>query len=98
MIVCVAPTRVHFDDAHNTLIYAVPSIVDGATCAGKLVVAEAKLSVNRSRLAQLHEQSLDPSDPLLSDFETERVLLQALAGLQGQALKPESVASNSSGR
>ena len=169
MIVCVAPTSAHFDDTHNTLIYAEratkiktkvitrnvvnvdrhvgqyveainrlnlevaelkeklagkrdaekdtekrkrlealmevekakndlqlkseqmqPSIVDGATCAGKLVVAEAKLSVIRSRLAQLHEQSLDPSGPLSPDLETERALLQALAGPEEQALKPES--------
>ncbi|EJF61268.1 kinesin-domain-containing protein [Dichomitus squalens LYAD-421 SS1] len=169
MIVCVAPTSAHFDDTHNTLIYAEratkiktkvitrnvvnvdrhvgqyveainrlnlevaelkeklagrrdqereaekrkrrealleveraksdlklkaeqmqPSIADGANCAGKLAVAEAKLKVIRARLAELDAQAADSSTPLSSDLETERVLLQALAGPEEQILRAES--------
>ncbi|KAH9943401.1 kinesin-domain-containing protein [Epithele typhae] len=169
MIVCVAPTSIHFDDTHNTLIYAEratriktkvvtrnvvnvdrhvgqyveainrlnlevaelkeklagrrdaerdaekrkrreavlevekaksdlqlkaeqmqPSIADGATCAGKLAVAEAKLKVIRARLIELDTQSADPSAPLPPDLATERTLLQALAGPEEQALRAES--------
>ncbi|KAI9063194.1 kinesin-domain-containing protein [Trametes sanguinea] len=167
MIVCVAPTSAHFDDTHNTLIYAEratkiktkvvtrnvvnvdrhvgqyveainrlnlevaelkeklagkrdaereaekrkrrealmevekakndlqlkaeqmqPSIVDGASCAGKVAVAEAKLKVIRARLAELDAQA--SSSTLSPDLETERALLQALAGPEEQILKSES--------
>ena len=164
MIVCVAPTSAHFDDTHNTLVYAEratkiktkvitrnvvnvdrhvgqyveainrlnievaelkaklegkrdaereaekrkrrealvevekaksdlqtkaeqmqPSIADGASCAGRLSVAEAKLKVIRARLAEL-----EGAVPLTADLETERALLQALAGPEEQILKAES--------
>ncbi|KAI9000969.1 P-loop containing nucleoside triphosphate hydrolase protein [Trametes punicea] len=167
MIVCVAPTSAHFDDTHNTLIYAEratkiktkvvtrnvvnvdrhvgqyveainrlnlevaelkeklagkrdaereaekrkrrealmevekakndlqlkaeqmqPSIVDGASCAGKVAVAEAKLKVIRARLAELDAQA--SSSALSPDLETERALLQALAGPEEQILRSES--------
>ncbi|RPD67117.1 kinesin-domain-containing protein [Lentinus tigrinus ALCF2SS1-7] len=167
MIVCVAPTSAHFDDTHNTLIYAEratkiktkvitrnvvnvdrhvgqyveainrlnlevaelkeklagkrdterateqrkrrealmevekaksdlqvkaeqmqPSIADGASCAGKLAVAEAKLKVIRSRLAELEAQASEGT--LSADLETERSLLQALAGPEEQVLRAES--------
>ncbi|OJT10569.1 Kinesin-like protein 6, partial [Trametes pubescens] len=169
MIVCVAPTSAHFDDTHNTLIYAEratkiktkvltrnvvnvdrhvgqyveainrlnlevaelkeklagkrdteretekrkrrealleiektkkdlqlkaeqmqPSIVDGANCAGKITVAEAKLKVIRARLAELDAQASSSSATLSPDLETERALLQALAGPEEQVLKSES--------
>ncbi|KAH9848509.1 kinesin-domain-containing protein [Lenzites betulinus] len=169
MIVCVAPTSAHFDDTHNTLIYAEratriktkvitrnvvnvdrhvgqyveainrlnlevaelkeklagkrdserdtekrrrreamvevekakndlqlkaqqmqPSIADGASCAGKIAVAEAKLKVIRARLAELDTQASSSSSPLSPDLETERALLQALAGPEEQVLKSES--------
>jgi kinesin family protein 18/19 len=165
MIVCVAPTSNHFDDTHNTLVYAEratkiktkvitrnvvnvdrhvgryveainrlnqeiselkaklagkrdteneivrrrkaeasaeverarqdmkvkvdqtkESIVDGATCAGKISVAKAKLSAIRSRLAQI--DSLGSTLP--ADMEAERALLQSLAGPEEQAIKPDS--------
>ncbi|KAI0352912.1 kinesin-domain-containing protein [Trametes cingulata] len=168
MIVCVAPTSAHFDDTHNTLIYAEratkiktkvitrnvvnvdrhvgqyveainrlnlevaelkeklagkrdaereaekrkrrealmevekakndlqlkaeqmqPSIADGASCAGKIAVAEAKLKVIRARLAELDAQA-SSSSSLSPDLETERALLQALAGPEEQVLKSES--------
>ncbi|KAI0375683.1 kinesin-domain-containing protein [Pilatotrama ljubarskyi] len=168
MIVCVAPTSAHFDDTHNTLIYAEratkiktkvitrnvvnvdrhvgqyveainrlnlevaelkeklagkrdaereaekrkrrealmevekakndlqlkaeqmqPSIADGASCAGKIAVAEAKLKVIRARLAELDTQA-SSSSALSPDLETERALLQALAGPEEQVLKSES--------
>ncbi|KAI0650695.1 kinesin-domain-containing protein [Trametes meyenii] len=169
MIVCVAPTSAHFDDTHNTLIYAEratkiktkvvtrnvvdvnrhvgqyveainrlnlevaelkeklagkrdaereiekrkrrealvevekaksdlqlkadqmqPSIVDGTNCAGKIAVAEAKLKVIRTRLAELDAQASSSSSSLSPDLETERALLQALAGPEEQVLKAES--------
>ncbi|KAI0776077.1 P-loop containing nucleoside triphosphate hydrolase protein [Trametes elegans] len=167
MIVCVAPTSAHFDDTHNTLIYAEratkiktkvvtrnvvnvdrhvgqyveainrlnlevaelkeklagkrdaerdvekrkrrealmevekskndlqlkaeqmrPSIADGASCAGKIAVAEAKLKVIRARLTELDAQA--SSSSLSPDLEAERALLQALAGPEEQVLKTES--------
>lgn len=167
MVVCVAPTSAHFDDTHNTLIYAEratkiktkvitrnvvnvdrhvgqyveainrlnleveelkaklagkrdaeaekekrkrreaaaevekakadmqaktdqtqPSLVDGATCSGKLSVAEAKLKVIRSRLADLDSQAA--TAPLSADLEAERGLLRALAAPEEQILKPNS--------
>lgn len=169
MIVCVAPTSNHFDDTHNTLLYAEratkiktkvvtrnvvnvdrhvgryveainrlnievaelkaklagkvgaegdiakrkkaeanaeveraksdmktkvdqtqASIVDGATCAGKLSVANVKLSAIRSRLALIDAQASSSSGALSSDLEAERALLQALAGPEEQAVKPDS--------
>lgn len=169
MIVCVAPTSNHFDDTHNTLLYAEratkiktkvvtrnvvnvdrhvgryveainrlnievaelkaklagklgaegeiakrkkaeanaeverakndmqvkmdqtqASIVDGATCTGKISVANAKLHVIRSRLAQIYAQASSSSDALSSDLEAERGLLQALAGPEEQAVKSDS--------
>ncbi|KAI0832467.1 kinesin-domain-containing protein [Trametes gibbosa] len=169
MIVCVAPTSAHFDDTHNTLIYAEratriktkvitrnvvnvdrhvgqyveainrlnlevaelkeklagkrdaerdtekrkrreamaevekakndlqlkaqqmqPSIADGASCAGKIAVAEAKLKVIRARLAELDSQASSSLAALSPDLETERALLQALAGPEEQVLRSES--------
>lgn len=168
MIVCVAPTSAHFDDTHNTLIYAEratkirtkvvtrnvvnvdrhvgqyveainrlnlevaelkaklagkrdaeaekekrkrreataevdraksdmqiktdqtqPSLVDGATCAGKLSVAEVKLRAIRARLSELDAQAT--TGPLSSDLEAERGLLRALAAPEEEVLKPQSV-------
>ncbi|KAI0719510.1 kinesin-domain-containing protein [Cerioporus squamosus] len=170
MIVCIAPTSAHFDDTHNTLVYAEratkiktkvitrnvvnvdrhvgqyveainrlnlevaelkeklagkrdaektaeqrkrrealmevekaksdlqvkaeqmqPSIADGASCAGKLAVAEAKLKVIRARLADIEAQATEGS--LSADLETERALLQALAGPEEQILRAESALS-----
>ncbi|KAL4241190.1 TRAFAC class myosin-kinesin ATPase superfamily protein [Abortiporus biennis] len=169
MIVCIAPTSLHFDDTHNTLLYAEratkiktkvvtrnvvnvdrhvgqyveaitrlnaqvaelkaklagkrnteadkenrkkkeavvelekakqdmqrkteqtqSSIVDGATCAGKLSAAEAKLKAIRARLAAIETQAASSSSPLPPDLEAERGLLQALAGPEEQALKAQS--------
>ncbi|CCM01719.1 uncharacterized protein FIBRA_03784 [Fibroporia radiculosa] len=167
MIVCIAPTSLHFDDTQNTLVYAEratriktkvvtrnvvnvdrhvgqyveainrlnlevaelkqklagkrdseaekekrkrqeaaaeaqraksdmqvkadqmqPSIVDGATCAGKIAVAEAKLKVIRARLAVLDAQA--SSSSLSSDSEAERQLLKALAGPEEEVVKSQS--------
>ena len=167
MIVCVAPTSAHFDDTHNTLLYAEratkiktkvvtrnvvnvdrhvgqyveainrlniqveelkaklagkrdaeaekekrqkkeaaaeverakadmqaktdqtqPSLIDGATCSGKLSVAEAKLNVIKARLAELYAQAA--SGPLPADLEAERGLLRALAAPEEQVLGPGS--------
>ncbi|KAK7470922.1 tubulin-dependent ATPase kip3 [Stygiomarasmius scandens] len=166
MIVCVAPTSNHFDDTHNTLIYAEratkiktkvvtrnvvnvdrhvgryveainalnveiaelkaklagknsteseilkrkkaeasaeverarndmkqkveqtkASIVDGAACAGKVSVAQIKLTAIRQRLAEI--ESLGPS--LSPDLEAERALLKTLAGPEEEALRNDSV-------
>jgi kinesin family protein 18/19 len=168
MIVCVAPTSNHFDDTHNTLLYAdratkiktkvvtrnvvnvdrhvgryveainrlnievaelkaklagkvsteadimkrkkaeadaeverarndmkvkteqtQASIVDGATCSGKISVAQAKLRAIRARLAEIDLRA-SSSGPLSPDLEAERALLQALAGPEEQAVGPES--------
>lgn len=168
MIVCIAPTSLHFDDTQNTLVYAEratriktkvvtrnvvnvdrhvgqyveainrlnlevselkqkvagkrdleaekdrrkrreaaaeveraksdmqqkadqmqPSIVDGASCAGKIAVAEAKLKVIRARLAQLDTQA-SSSSALPSDLEAERELLKALAGPEEEVIKAQS--------
>ncbi|KAL0573720.1 tubulin-dependent ATPase kip3 [Marasmius crinis-equi] len=165
MIVCVAPTSHHFDDTHNTLIYAERatkiktkvvtrnvvnvdrhvgryveainrlnlevaelkaklagkrdaeneitrrkraeanaeverarndmrvkveqtkgSMVEGASCAGKLAVARTKLDVIRQRLSKL-----DSMGALSPDLAAERALLQSLAGPEEQALKSDSV-------
>ncbi|KAK7695425.1 hypothetical protein QCA50_000061 [Cerrena zonata] len=172
MIVCVAPTSLHFDDTHNTLVYAEratkiktkvvtrnvvnvdrhvgqyveaikrlndevaelkaklagkrdtesdkenrrkkeaisevekaktdmqlkmeqtqAAIIDGAACAGKISVAEAKLKAIRARLAELNNQASSSSSPLSSDLEAERGLLQALAGPEEEAVQPRSVLS-----
>ncbi|KAF9820955.1 hypothetical protein IEO21_00932 [Rhodonia placenta] len=168
MIVCIAPTSLHFDDTQNTLVYAEratriktkvvtrnvvnvdrhvgqyveainrlnlevselkqkvagkrdleaekdrrkrreaaaeveraksdmqqkadqmqPSIVDGASCAGKIAVAEAKLKVIRARLVQLDTQA-SSSSALPSDLEAERELLKALAGPEEEVIKAQS--------
>lgn len=165
MIVCIAPTSIHFDDTHNTLVYAEratkiktkvitrnvvnvdrhvgryveainrlnqeiselkaklagkrdaeheiirrrkaeasaeverarqdmkvkvdqtkESIVDGATCAGKISVAKAKLFAINSRLAQIGSSG----SSLSTDLEAERSLLQALAMPEEQAIEPDS--------
>ncbi|TFK43214.1 kinesin-like protein [Crucibulum laeve] len=166
MIVCVAPTSNHFDDTHNTLVYAEratkiktkvitrnvvnvdrhvgryveainrlnaeiaelkeklagkkgseneivrrrraeataeveraksdmkvkveqtkTSIIDGATCSGKMSVAKAKLSAIQARLAQIS------NEPSSSSLEAERALLQALAVPEEEAIKPSSTLS-----
>ncbi|KAJ7228920.1 kinesin-like protein [Mycena pura] len=168
MIVCVAPTSNHFDDTHNTLLYAdraskiktkvvtrnvvnvdrhvgqyveainrlnaeveelkaklagknstetdiarrkkaeaavevdrakndvkikaeqmKASIVDGATCAGKVSVAKTKLDAIYARLAEITNRS-SSSGALSADLEAEKALLQALAGPEEQAIKPDS--------
>ncbi|KAF8211404.1 P-loop containing nucleoside triphosphate hydrolase protein [Mycena galopus ATCC 62051] len=164
MIVCVAPTSNHFDDTHNTLVYAdratkiktrvvtrnvvnvdrhvgqyveainrlnmeiaelkakiagknsaegdiarrkraealseverakndvkvkveqtKASILDGAACTGKISVAKAKLVAINARLAEI-----DGRGALSADLEAEKALLQALAGPEEQAIKPDS--------
>lgn len=164
MVVCISPTSNHFDDTHNTLIYAEratkiktkvvtrnvvnvdrhvgryveainrlnmeivelkekltgkrkseqeiqarkqaearaeverarndiqqkmeqtePSIIDGATCSGKLDAANIKLEAIRGRLAQLHAET--PS----SASQAEIALLQALAGPEEEVIKPSSM-------
>lgn len=168
MVVCVAPTSQHFDDTHNTLLYAEratkiktkvvtrnvvnvdrhvgqyveainrlnlevaelkaklsgklgtesdilkrkraeaaaevdrskrdmqdkmeqtqASIVEGASCAGKISVAEMKLSIIRSRLAQI-DVLASSSPPLSSDLEAERALLKSLARLEESIITPDS--------
>lgn len=168
MVVCVAPTSQHFDDTHNTLLYAEratkiktkvvtrnvvnvdrhvgqyveainrlnlevaelkaklagklgaendilkrkraeaaaevdrskrdmqdkmeqtqASIVEGASCAGKISVAEMKLSIIRSRLAQIDAMA-SSSLPLSSDLEAERALLKSLARLEESVTTPDS--------
>lgn len=165
MIVCVAPTSAHFDDTHNTLVYAERatkiktkvvtrnvinvdrhvgryveainrlnlevaelkeklsgkrkteeeiarrkaeeakaeverarkdiqfkveqtqiSIVDGATCLGKLSVAETKLAAIRKRLAET-----TTSNAISGDIEAERGLLQAMADIEEDVVKHNSV-------
>lgn len=170
MVVCVAPTSQHFDDTHNTLLYAEratkiktkvvtrnvvnvdrhvgryveainrlntevaelkaklaakistendiarrkraeanaeverakqdmqarmeqmqASIIDGASCAGKISAAEDKLSAIRGRVAQIDALMTGCSSSLPSaDLEAERALLQALAGPEEQAIKSDS--------
>ncbi|KAF7355080.1 Kinesin-like protein 6 [Mycena sanguinolenta] len=168
MIVCIAPTSAHFDDTHNTLVYADraskiktrvvtrnvvnvdrhvgqyveainrlnleiaelkakiagknnseaeivrrkkaeaaaeverakndvkvkteqtrTSILDGAACTGKISVAKAKLVAINARLAEINGRG-SPSGALSADLEAEKALLQALAGPEEQALKPDS--------
>ena len=163
MIVCIAPTSSHFDDTHNTLVYAEratkiktkvvtrnvvnvdrhvgryveaitrlnievaelkeklagkrasesdvvarkkaeaktelerakndiqlkaeqtkASIVDGATCSGKLSIARAKLGAIRTRLSQI--ETATPT----AACQAERALLQALARPEEEAIKPGS--------
>ncbi|KAG1755963.1 P-loop containing nucleoside triphosphate hydrolase protein [Suillus lakei] len=168
MVVCVAPTSQHFDDTHNTLLYAEratkiktkvvtrnvvnvdrhvgqyveainrlnlevaelkaklsgklgaendilkrkraeaaaevdrskrdmqdkmeqtqASIVEGASCAGKISVAEMKLAIIHSRLAQIDAMA-SSSLPLSSDLEAERALLKSLARLEESVTTPDS--------
>ncbi|KAF8165021.1 kinesin-like protein [Crassisporium funariophilum] len=163
MIVCVAPTSNHFDDTHNTLVYAEratkiktkvvtrnvvnvdrhvgryveainrlnleiaelkeklagkrtsennvqarqkaeakaeveraradvqvkveqtkASIVDGATCSGKLTVAKVKLGAIQARLAQINMEGHSNA------CVAERALLQALAEPEQEVVKPGS--------
>ena len=172
MVVCVAPTSHHFDDTHNTLLYAEratkiktkvvtrnvvnvdrhvgryveainrlnmevaelkaklagkisaendiarrrraeanaeverakqdmqarmeqmqASIIDGASCAGKISAAEDKLFAIRARVAQIDSLATGSSSFPPSDLEAERSLLQALAGPEEQAVKPDSALS-----
>ena len=169
MIVCIAPTSNHFDDTHNTLLYADratkiktkvvtrnvvnvdrhvgryveainrlnievaelkaklagkinaeveilrrkrseanaeversksdmksrteqtrASILDGATCSGKLSVAKVKLAIIRRRLQDIDEESLSNSGRSSQDIVAERALLQALASPEEQAVSPDS--------
>ncbi|KAG8218437.1 P-loop containing nucleoside triphosphate hydrolase protein [Butyriboletus roseoflavus] len=170
MVVCVAPTSQHFDDTHNTLLYAEratkiktkvvtrnvvnvdrhvgryveainrlnievgelkaklaakistendiarrkrveanieverakqdmqarmeqmqASIIDGASCAGKISAAEDKLSAIRARVAQIDALMTGcSSSPPSPDLEAERALLQALADPEEQAIKSDS--------
>lgn len=170
MVVCIAPTSQHFDDTHNTLVYAEratkiktkvitrnvvnverhvgryveainrlnievselkarlagklctendiarckkaeadaeverakqdmqvrmeqmqASIIDGASCAGKISAAEDKLFAIRARVAQIDALMTDcSSSPPSPDLEAERALLQALAGPEEQAIKSDS--------
>lgn len=164
MIVCIAPTSAHFDDTHNTLVYAERatkiktkvvtrnvinvdrhvgryveainrlnlevaelkeklsgkrkteaeiarrkaeeakaeverarkdvqfkveqtkvSIVDGATCSGKLYTAKTKLAAIRKRLAEI-----TTSDAITGHVEFERGLLQAMADIEEDVVKPNS--------
>jgi len=164
MIVCIAPTSAHFDDTHNTLVYAERatkiktkvvtrnvinvdrhvgryveainrlnlevaelkeklsgkrkteveiarrkaeeakaeverarkdvqfkveqtkiSIVDGATCSGKLSAAKTKLAAIRKRLAEI-----TTSDVISDHIELERGLLQAMADVEEDVVKPNS--------
>jgi kinesin family protein 18/19 len=64
------------------------SIVDGAACAGKISVAQAKLAVISARLAEINAKAY--SAPLSADLEAERALLQGLAQPEDQAIRPES--------
>ncbi|KAJ7117340.1 kinesin-like protein [Mycena crocata] len=168
MIVCIAPTSNHFDDTHNTLVYAdraskiktrvvtrnvvnvdrhvgryveainrlnteieelkaklagrnnsegdiarrkkaeamtevqrakndlkvkveqtKASIVDGASCTGKISAAKVKLIAIHARLAEINGRS-SPSRSLSADLEAERALLQALAGPEEDAIKSDS--------
>ncbi|KAF7331849.1 Kinesin-domain-containing protein [Mycena kentingensis (nom. inval.)] len=165
MIVCVAPTSNHFDDTHNTLVYADratkiktkvvtrnvvnvdrhvgryveainrlnaeveelkaklagknqsendvvrrkkaeaaaevdrarndvrikadqtrASIVDGATCTGKMLVARSKLDAINARLVEINASGRT----LSADLEAERALLQALAAPEEQAVRSDS--------
>ena len=170
MIVCIAPTSQHFDDTHNTLVYAEratkiktkvvtrnvvnvdrhvgqyveainrlnievaelkaklagkieaenevskrkraeanaeverakqdmqarmeqtqATIIDGASCAGMISAAEDKLLAIRARVAQIDTISTESSpNPASADLEAERALLQAFAGPEEQAIKPDS--------
>ena len=164
MIVCVAPTSSHFDDTHNTLVYAEratkiktkvvtrnvvnvdrhvgryveainrlnvevaelkeklagrrasesdvvarkkaeakaelerakndiqlkaeqtkASIVEGATCSGKLSIAKVKLGAIQARLLQIETASPTTAS------QAERALLQALARPEEEAIKPGSL-------
>ncbi|OCH94061.1 kinesin-domain-containing protein [Obba rivulosa] len=88
-------------DMHQKAEQMQPSIVDGAACATKIAVAEAKLKVIRARLVELDRQA--SSSALSADLETERQLLQALAGPEeevvkaGSALNARIQRSNNSG-
>ncbi|KAI0068888.1 hypothetical protein BV25DRAFT_1817810 [Artomyces pyxidatus] len=174
MIVCIAPTSIHFDDTHNTLLYAEratkiktrvvtrnvvnvdrhvgqyveainrlnlevaelkaklagkvsseteiarrkkaeaqaevdrakndmqaraeqtqASILDGASCAGKLSSAQIKLRIIRSRLQDLDKLASASSTGLSADLEAERGLLQALATPEEQVVKADSPLSTS---
>ncbi|KAH8830217.1 P-loop containing nucleoside triphosphate hydrolase protein [Flagelloscypha sp. PMI_526] len=150
MIVCVAPTSNHFDDTHNTLIYAEraskiktkvvtrnvlnvdrhvgqyveainrlnhedaevtkrkkldaakeveraqkdmdakmnqtrASMVDGASCASRMAVANIRVTAARSRLAEIAS-----SPSLTPDLEAERALLESFIAADEAALKSDS--------
>ena len=164
MIVCIAPTSSHFDDTHNTLVYAEratkiktkvvtrnvvnvdrhvgryveainrlnaevaelkeklagrkasesdvvarkkaeakaelerakndiqlkaeqtkASIVEGATCSGKLSIAKVKLGAIQARLLQIETASPTAAS------QAERGLLQALSRPEEEAIKPGSL-------
>ncbi|KAI0320616.1 kinesin-domain-containing protein [Amylostereum chailletii] len=170
MIVCVAPTSLHFDDTHNTLIYAEratkiktrvvtrnvvnvdrhvgqyveainrlnievaelkaklagklgteadiarrkkleaqaevqrakadmeakanqtqASILDGASCAGRISAAHLKLRAIQSRLQELEKLAKASAAGLSPDLEAERGLLKALAAPEEQIVRLDSV-------
>ncbi|KZT12755.1 kinesin-domain-containing protein [Laetiporus sulphureus 93-53] len=65
------------------------SIIDGASCASKIAIAEAKLRVIRSRLAQLDALASSPAS-LSTDLQAERQLLKALAQPEEEVVKTHS--------
>jgi kinesin family protein 18/19 len=76
-------------DLQAKVVQIQPSIVDGASCEGKLEAAKIKLASVRRRLDELDIQSA--SAPLSSDLQAESILLQALAAPEESALRPDSL-------
>ena len=77
------------DDMQSRAEQMQASIKDGAMCAGKLSVAQRRLSAIHSRLEELDKQA-GLSDGLTADLEAERGLLRALASPEEGVLKPDS--------
>jgi kinesin family protein 18/19 len=77
-------------DLHIRAEQTQPSIMDGATCAGKFLVAQVKRDIIRARLMQIDAQA-SSSQGLSSDLEVERGLILSLLQPEEQILKPESV-------
>ncbi|KAG8913431.1 kinesin-like protein Klp5 [Tulasnella sp. 417] len=65
-----------------------PSAIEGGVCEGNIAAAKARLDATRVRLGQLEAQAAE--DPLPTDLEAERVMLQSLSSTDEATLRKDS--------
>ncbi|KAG8924851.1 kinesin-like protein Klp5 [Tulasnella sp. 408] len=65
-----------------------PSAIEGGVCEGNIAAAKARLDATRARLGQLEAQAAE--EPLPTDLEAERVMLQSLSATDEATLRKDS--------